>query len=238
MLIIPAIDIYEGKAVRLKQGDFNRKTIYDNEPWKVAKSFADSGSSLIHIVDLEGAEHGTFRNYDVIKKIVAGNDVHVQAGGGVRTEEDASRLFDAGIERIVVGSVAVKEPDKLAHWIELFGYNRIVVAIDVKDGVVAHTGWKESAEVNPLDSIQKLGDLGASIFLCTDISKDGMLQGPNVSLYKKICKRFPDYEIIASGGVSSEKDLNGLRKTGVSGTVVGKALYEGRITLGGGKKVI
>ncbi len=231
MLIIPAIDIYEGKAVRLKQGDFAKKTVYDNEPWRVAASFAEAGCSLIHVVDLEGARHGSFRNYDVIKKIVAENTVHIQTGGGVRTDEDVSRLFDAGVERVVVGSVAVKEPEKIGQWIELFGYNRIVIAVDIKNGGVAHSGWMDSKKSDPLKLMQQLGELGASIFLCTDISKDGMLGGPNVSLYKKICKHFPDYEIIASGGVTTKKDLSQLTKTGVSGAIVGKALYEGRITL-------
>ena len=232
MLIIPAIDIYEGKAVRLKQGDFEQKTVYDNKPSNVAASFAEAGCSLIHVVDLEGAKHGAFRNYDVIKKIVAENDVHIQAGGGVRTEDDASRLFDAGVERVVVGSVAVKEPEKVERWIELFGYNRIVIAIDIKNGGVAHSGWMESTKGDPIKIMKGLGKLGASIFLCTDISKDGMLEGPNVSLYKKVCKQFPDYEIIASGGVSSDEDIKILKKTGVSGVIVGKAIYEGRIKLG------
>ncbi len=231
MLIIPAIDIYEGKAVRLKQGDFEQKTIYNDEPWSVAKEFSDAGCSLIHVVDLEGAEHGSFRNYDVIRKIVAEGDVHIQAGGGVRTEDDASRLFDAGVERVVVGSIAVKNPNTIGAWIELFGYNRIVIAIDVKNGEVAHSGWKETIKNDPVEIMKRLGDLGASIFLCTDISRDGMLTGPNISLYKEICKQFPDYEIIASGGVSSNDDIALLEKTGVSGVIVGKALYEGKIQL-------
>jgi phosphoribosylformimino-5-aminoimidazole carboxamide ribotide isomerase len=231
MLIIPAIDIYEGKAVRLEQGDFSRMTIYDNKPWKVARLFAEAGCSLVHVVDLEGAKHGAFRNYDVIKKIVSENQVHVQAGGGVRSKEDVSRLFDAGVERVVIGSVAVKEPGKIGQWVELFGYNRIVIAIDIRNGRIAHSGWTESAKGEPLRIMKRLGRLGASIFLCTDISKDGMLEGPNVSLYKKVCKHFPDYEIIASGGVSSNGDLERLRKTGVSGAIVGKALYEGKIKL-------
>ncbi len=231
MLIIPAIDIYEGKAVRLKQGDFKQKKIYDDKPWKVAKKFAESGSSLIHVVDLEGAKHGSFRNYDVIKKIVSETHVHIQAGGGVRTEHDVSQLFDAGVERVVVGSVAVKEPETIGRWIELFGYNRIVVALDIKNGSVAYNGWKEFTQGEPLKIMKQLGAMGVSIFLCTDIGKDGMLEGPNVSLYKKICKNFPDFEIIASGGVSSHKDIENLTKTGVSGAIVGKALYEGKIKL-------
>jgi len=231
MLIIPAIDIYEGKVVRLKQGDFKQKTIYNDKPWSVAKEFSEAGSSLIHVVDLEGAEYGSFRNYDVIRKIVAEGDVHIQVGGGVRTEDDASRLFDAGVERVVVGSLAVKEPAMIETWIELFGYNRIVIAIDVKNGAVAHSGWKDTIKNDPVELMKKLGDLGASIFLCTDISRDGMLTGPNFSLYKKICKHFPDYEILASGGVSSNDDIAGLEETGVSGAIVGKALYEGKIQL-------
>jgi len=252
MLIIPAIDIYEGKVVRLKQGDFKQKTIYNDKPWSVAKEFSEAGSSLIHVVDLEGAEYGSFRNYDVIRKIVvdlegaeygsfrnydvirkivAEGDVHIQVGGGVRTEDDASRLFDAGVERVVVGSLAVKEPAMIETWIELFGYNRIVIAIDVKNGAVAHSGWKDTIKNDPVELMKKLGDLGASIFLCTDISRDGMLTGPNISLYKKICKYFPDYEILASGGVSSNDDIAGLEETGVSGAIVGKALYEGKIQL-------
>jgi len=231
MLIIPAIDIYEGKAVRLKQGNFEQKTIYNDEPWSLAKEFSEAGCSLIHVVDLEGAEHGSFRNYDVIRKIVAEGNVHIQAGGGVRTEDDASRLFDAGVERVVVGSIAVKNPDTIGAWIELFGYNRIVIAIDVKNGEVAHSGWKETIKNDPVEIMKRLGDLGASIFLCTDISRDGMLTGPNISLYKEICKQFPDYEIIASGGVSSNDDIALLEKTGVSGVIVGKALYEGKIQL-------
>jgi phosphoribosylformimino-5-aminoimidazole carboxamide ribotide isomerase len=231
MLIIPAIDIYEGKVVRLKQGDFDRKTIYDDEPWSVAKKFSESGCSLIHVVDLEGAKHGGFRNFDVIRKIVSEDTIHIQAGGGIRTEDDVSRLFDAGVERVVVGSVAVKEPEKINRWIELFGYNRIVIAIDIKAGNVAHSGWMASKKIDPVKIMRQLGEMGASIFLCTDISKDGMLQGPNVPLYKEICQHFPDYEIIASGGVSSEEDLAELRTTGVSGVVVGKALYEGKIEL-------
>lgn len=231
MLIIPAIDIYKGKVVRLKQGDFKQKKIYDDQPWRTAKNFAEAGSSLIHVVDLEGAQHGAFRNYDVIRRIVSETYVHVQAGGGVRSENDVSRLFDAGVERVVVGSIAVKEPETIGRWIELFGYNRLVVAIDIKNGEAAHSGWMESAKGDPVELMKQLGDYGASIFLCTDISKDGMLAGPNVALYKKICKHFPDYEIIASGGVSSDKDIERLAKTGVSGAIVGKALYEGKIKL-------
>lgn len=231
MLIIPAIDIYEGKAVRLTGRDFNKKTVYGSEPWKTARSFADAGCTLIHVVDLDGAKNGSFRNYEVIKRIVKESNARIQAGGGIRTEDDASRLFDAGVERVVVGSVAVTHPEKFARSIELFGHRRIVVAVDAKNGSVMHSGWTKSSKDVPRKVMRRLGKAGARIFICTDIGRDGTLTGPNVTLYKELCIKFPDYEIIASGGVSSIEDLNVLRETGVTGAIAGKALYEGKIDL-------
>jgi phosphoribosylformimino-5-aminoimidazole carboxamide ribotide isomerase len=231
MLIYPAIDIYEGKAVRLQQGDYDRQTVYGDRPWEIARSFAEAGLSFIHVVDLEGAKLGSSRNYDVIRKIVTEAGVRVQAGGGVRSEADVQKLLNAGVERVIVGSIAVKEPETVGTWIRKFGGDRIVLALDFRGHTVAYGGWLEKSDSTAVELVGRLGGLGGRIFLCTDIDRDGMLGGPNIAIYKDLSETFRDYDIIASGGVGWIDDIRLLKSTGVAGVVVGKALYEDRIKL-------
>mgnify|MGYP001612970151 FL=1 len=231
MLILPAIDIYNGKCVRLRQGNFEAQTLYSESPTQVAQSFLEDGLSHLHVVDLEGAQAGQLRNWKVILSILLLKGIHVQVGGGIRSADDARRLLDAGAARIIVGSLAIQAPTVIEEWISEFGTDRIVVAMDICDGVIAYKGWLEKAYLSPTTFINKMQTLGLKSYLCTDIRRDGMLQGPNVELYAKLRMEFPTIELIASGGVSSIDDLQRLDRVGCSGAIVGKAIYEGRVEI-------
>jgi phosphoribosylformimino-5-aminoimidazole carboxamide ribotide isomerase len=229
MLIYPAIDIFQGKCVRLRQGDFAEQKVYSESPVDVARSFLDEGLSFLHIVDLEGAKEGRIVNRQSIEAILRIPGINAHVGGGIRTREDISYLFIAGATRVVVGSVAVKSPHVVQDWLSEFRSERFVIAVDVRKGAVAHSGWLQRANLTPSTFIDSMARFGATHFLCTDIDRDGMLAGPNPELYTTLKKEFPSLHIIASGGISQLSDIQDLEVAGCSGAVVGKALYEGRL---------
>jgi phosphoribosylformimino-5-aminoimidazole carboxamide ribotide isomerase len=227
MLIYPAIDIYQGKCVRLRQGDYAKQKVYSGSPEDVARSFVESGLDHLHIVDLEGAKEGKIVNRKALEAILRVPGVRAHVGGGVRTRKDISYLFIAGAVRVVVGSVAVKTPHIVQEWLREFRPERFVIAVDVRKGSVAHSGWLAQANLAPSAFIESMAQFGASHFLCTDIDRDGMLEGPNPVLYATLKEEFPPLNLIASGGISKIADIESLKRAGCSGAVVGKALYEG-----------
>jgi phosphoribosylformimino-5-aminoimidazole carboxamide ribotide isomerase len=231
MLILPAIDLYNGKCVRLRQGNFNDQTIYSDSPTDIAQSFYNAGLTFLHIVDLEGAKAGRVKNWDAIKSILQIKNLRAQVGGGIRTTEDIQQLFEVGVTRVIIGSIAVQSPTLVKEWIQKFGGERIVIALDVKNGLVAYKGWQQNSDLSALAFSKQMMDLGAKQFLCTDIGRDGMLEGPNVQLYKELKTALPTIDLIASGGVSSINDIEAVKRIGCSGAIVGKAIYEGRVTL-------
>ena len=229
MLIYPAIDIFQGKCVRLRQGDYASQKIYSDSPADVARSFVESGLSHLHIVDLEGAKQGRIVNQKAIEAILRVPGVQAHVGGGIRSRSDISYLFIAGATRVVVGSVAVTSPHIVQEWLREFRSERFVIAVDVRKGSVAHSGWLAQANLTPATFIDSMAQYGASYFLCTDIDKDGMLQGPNTELYATLSEEFPTFHFIASGGISRMNDIESLEKAGCWGAVVGKAIYEGHL---------
>ena len=229
MLIYPAIDIFQGKCVRLRQGDFAEQKVYSESPADVARSFLDEGLSFLHVVDLEGAKKGRIVNRQSIEAILRIPGIHAHVGGGIRTREDISYLFIAGATRVVVGSVAVKSPHIVQDWLSEFRSERFVIAVDVQEGAVAHSGWLERANLTPSAFIDSMARYRATHFLCTDIDRDGMLAGPNPKLYTTLKTEFPSLHFIASGGISQLSDIQDLEVAGCSGAIVGKALYEGRL---------
>ncbi len=231
MRIIPAIDLIDGKCVRLTQGDYAQKKIYNENPVEVAKSFEDAGLKYLHLVDLDGAKAGKVTNWKVVESITSNTNLYVDFGGGIKTEEEIKKLFDLGVKQVNLGSIAIKEPKKVYQWIDTFGPDKIILSADVKGEQIAISGWQENSEVSINDFILDYQSAGIQYVTCTDISTDGMLNGPNLNLYEKLLKHFPELMIIASGGVSSMEDLYALRKAGVDGVIVGKAIYEGRIDL-------
>jgi len=231
MKIIPAIDIVNGRCVRLTQGNFGHMKVYDEDPVEMAQSFQDADLENIHVVDLEGAQTGTVTNWKTLEKIRANTALAIDFGGGVKTTEDVEQLLDLNIERINVGSVAVKEPEKFLEWMDRFGPDNFILSTDVKGNEVKVSGWQEGTDVTIYDIIDKYTASGIEHVTCTDISADGMLAGPNFALYKKLMKRYPKLKLIASGGVSSMEDIENLKYIGVHGVIIGKAIYEGRLSL-------
>jgi phosphoribosylformimino-5-aminoimidazole carboxamide ribotide isomerase len=231
MLILPAIDIYDGRCVRLRQGDYDQKTVYSASPAEVAEQFVRAGFSTLHVVDLQGAKEQKIVNWDALVSILAIPGLEVQVGGGVRTGDDIHRLIDLGAQRIVVGSVAAKSPELVEYWIQQFGDQRITIGMDVKDGSVAISGWLEDSCRSPIIFILDLIQRGARRFVCTDISRDGMLGGVNMEFFINLKSAFPEITIIASGGISTLDDIHDLKNTNFSGIIVGKALYEGRLSM-------
>lgn len=230
MRIYPAIDIKNGKCVRLKQGKFNEQTIYSNSPYLIAKKWADSGASYIHVVDLDGALDGNWTNKEAIKKIVDSVDIPVQTGGGIRSIRDIEDRLDVGISRVIIGTLAVKNPGFVKDAIDKFGSDRIVVGIDAKDGMVAINGWEELSVISALNLCEKMKSYGVKTIVYTDISKDGMLIGPNID-YTKYLIDETGLDIIASGGVSSIKDLREVKNINAEGAIIGKALYTNKVDL-------
>jgi phosphoribosylformimino-5-aminoimidazole carboxamide ribotide isomerase len=231
MRIIPAIDIIDGKCVRLTQGDYAQKKVYNENPLEVAKTFEDAGLRYLHLVDLDGARAGKVTNWKVVESITSRTNLYVDFGGGIKTDDEIARLFDSGVKQANVGSIAVKDPGVVHRWIEAHGGERIILSADVKNELIAIGGWKENSAINIIDFIESFLRKGITYVACTDISTDGMLQGPNVTLYEKLLKTFPSVRLIASGGVSGVEDLENLKKINVDGVIVGKAIYEGRISL-------
>ncbi len=235
MEIIPAIDLRGGRVVRLKQGDYAQETRYAADPIALANDYADAGARWLHLVDLDGARSGTLENLGVIEEIARGGRLRVQAGGGVRAREDMQRLFDAGVERVVVGSVAVREPHKVQQWLGEIGADRLCIALDARaeDDVwrLPSAGWTQNEGATLDDLAPRYSRAGAQHVLCTDISRDGMLSGPNLDLYAYLGAIAPRLGIIASGGVRDAADLLALRAAGVAGVVLGRSLLEGRLSL-------
>ena len=228
--IIPAIDIIDGKCVRLSQGDYARKIVYNEDPLEVAKLFEDSGIQRLHLVDLDGAKAQHIVNYKVLERIALHTRLVIDFGGGLKSDKDLEIAFEAGAAMITGGSIAVKSPETMLGWIESFGSDRIILGADAADRKIAVTGWKEDSGLDLFAFIEQWQKKGIDKVISTDISRDGMLKGPALALYQEILQQNPDIYLIASGGVSSAKDVRDLEKLGVPAVIVGKAIYEGRIS--------
>ena len=229
MYIFPAIDLYEGKAVRLYKGDYAQMTVYSENPVEVAHDFEKSGASFLHIVDLEGAKSGTTPNIETVCKLKKETSLFCEVGGGVRSMEVVDRYIGAGVDRVILGTAAVTNPEFAKEAASKYG-EKIAVGVDIKDGFVAVKGWTEKSEETAIEFCKKMQSIGISTVICTDISKDGAMQGTNVALYEKLSKEL-DMKIIASGGVSSLDDVKALRKLDIYGAIVGKAYYTGAIDI-------
>jgi phosphoribosylformimino-5-aminoimidazole carboxamide ribotide isomerase len=231
MKIVPAIDIIGGKCVRLTQGDYAQKKVYNENPLEVAKSFEDAGLTHLHLVDLDGARAGKVTNWKVVEEITTNTTLRVDFGGGIKTESEIERLFETGVKQVNLGSIAVKNRDLVKTWIEKFGAEKIILSADVKHERIAISGWMEDATMTIDELLKDYLASGITFVTCTDISTDGMLSGPNLELYKRLLKAFPVMQLTASGGVSSIEDVLQLKDAGVAAVIIGKAIYEGRITL-------
>jgi len=229
MQIFPAIDLYDKKAVRLYQGDYKQMTIYSENPVEVALKFKELGSSNIHLVDLEGAKDGTTPNIDVIKAIKRESNLFCEIGGGIRSMETIDKYIKAGLDRVILGTIAVENEEFLIEAVKKYG-EKIAVGVDIKDGFVAVKGWLEKSKLDAFDFCKKLQDIGVKTIICTDISKDGAMKGPNVELYKKLSENF-SFDVMASGGVSCLDDLLSLASINLYGAIVGKAYYVGAVDL-------
>lgn len=229
MILLPAIDLYEKKVVRLTRGDYAQMTVYNNDPVAQAASFQEAGAQWLHTVDLEGAKDGSTPNYSVIEAICKETSLKVEIGGGIRSLDTIQKYLDAGVEQVILGTKAVTAPAFLEESLEKFG-SHIAVGVDIKDGKIAIKGWLETAQDSVEDFFTKLCRLGVSTVICTDVSKDGMLAGTNVDLYRQLSQQF-SLDLIASGGVSSQEDLARLKELGLYGAILGKALYTGALDL-------
>lgn len=229
MILLPAIDLYEGKVVRLTKGDYTQMTVYAPDPVAQAEEFQRSGVQWLHTVDLEGAKDGTTPNFGVVEAICRQTGLKVEIGGGIRSLDTIARYLDAGVERVILGTKAVTDPDFLEQALGRFGA-RVAVGVDLKDGAIAIRGWKETAAQPVGEFFRRLCDLGVKTVVCTDVSRDGMLGGTNVELYQSLSRSY-DLELIASGGVSSLNDLQKLKTIGLYGAILGKALYTGALEL-------
>ena len=229
--IIPAIDIIEGKCVRLTKGEYSSKKVYNEDPLEVARQFEDNGITRLHMVDLDGAKSSHVVNYNVLERIAGHTSLTIDFGGGIKSDEDVSIAFNSGSHMITVGSIAVKNKPLFVSWIKKFGADRIILGADVKDNKISINGWKEESNDNLVDFLKDYTAEGIERVLCTDISRDGMLKGPATGLYESIMDEFPEMKLIASGGVSSIDDIDTLNKAGIPSVVFGKAIYEGRITM-------
>ena len=231
MEIIPAIDIIDGKCVRLTQGDYAQKKIYNEHPLEVAKEFEGAGLQRLHLVDLDGAKAGQVKNWKVLETIAAKTGLTIDFGGGIKQQEDVNIVFNSGAALATVGSIAVKNEAELVKWFMTFGADKFLLGADVKDEKITIGGWLETTDIWVYDFIEKYIGYGIQQIFCTDVSKDGKLEGPALELYKNILQKFPALHFIASGGVSSIDDLHALRDAGCGGAIVGKAIYEGRVVL-------
>lgn len=231
MKIIPAIDIIDGQCVRLSQGDYAQKKVYETDPVTVSRSFEAAGLEYLHLVDLDGAKQGKVTNWKVVEAICKSTSLKVDFGGGIKTKSEIRQLLELGVKQVNLGSVAVKEPEKVSIWVDEFGADKIILSADVRYEQIAISGWTETSSLSIQDFISNYQTIGITYVTCTDISKDGMLGGPNVELYAKLLTQFPSLKLIASGGVSSLDDLKQLKAAGLFGAIVGKAIYEGRVSL-------
>lgn len=231
MQIIPAIDIINGKCVRLTQGDYDSVKVYNENPLEVARQFEDAGLTRVHLVDLDGAKAGAVRNWKVLEALASRTSLDIDFGGGIKTEKDVSIVLESGARWATVGSIAVKDEELFVDWIDKFGSTSFILGADVKDEKIAIHGWLETTDIWIYDFVRKYMKHGLKQIFCTDVKKDGLLQGPSVKLYKTIVTEFPSLHLIASGGVSSLKDLEELAAIGCNAAIVGKAIYENRISL-------
>jgi phosphoribosylformimino-5-aminoimidazole carboxamide ribotide isomerase len=231
MQIIPAIDLIDGKVVRLTEGDYARKTEYVPSPLDMALLFEDAGLQRLHVVDLDGARKGTVVNWKVLEEITSRTSLLVDFGGGVKKEEDVIRILESGASWVTVGSIAVKSPELFIEWLEHFGPEKFFLGADVREGKIAVSGWQETSALEVHEFIDRYMAVGLDHIFCTDISKDGKLQGASVELYREIIDNHPGIRLVASGGVSSMKDLEHLRQAGCEGAIVGKAIYENKISI-------
>jgi phosphoribosylformimino-5-aminoimidazole carboxamide ribotide isomerase len=230
MEIIPAIDIFEGKCVRLSGGDFKSKKVYSGNPLKIARLFQEAGFSKIHLIDLEGAKVGKIKNWPVIRKIAQNTNLSIEFGGGIREERDIKKLFNLGIDRVILGSLVLEEPERFKKIFKKFG-ERIIIAVDIKGKEIYYQGWQKNIRKKLQVFLKELVKLGIKTITCTDVERDGALKGPNLALYKKLVKKLSNLKIIASGGVRNTQDLKKLSKIGVTGVIIGKAIYENKISL-------
>ncbi|MDP4278025.1 MAG: 1-(5-phosphoribosyl)-5-[(5-phosphoribosylamino)methylideneamino] imidazole-4-carboxamide isomerase [Bacteroidota bacterium] len=231
MDIIPAIDLIDAKCVRLSQGDYQRKVVYNEDPLEVARQFEANGIRRLHLVDLDGAKAKHIVNYKVLERIAIHTSLVIDFGGGLKTDDDLRIAFQCGASMITGGSIAVKSPEVFSSWIKQYGNDKIILGADVKDEKIAVTGWTEETDTDLLPFLDGYMKQGIQKVICTDISKDGMLQGPSTGLYKKILTAYPSLYLVASGGVSSLQDLDELALAGLPAVIFGKAIYEGRILL-------
>ncbi len=231
MEIIPAIDIIEGKCVRLVQGDYAKKKIYNENPLEVARQFEDAGLQRLHLVDLDGARAGAVRNWKILEQIAGKTKLLIDFGGGIKTEKDLDIVFNSGAVLATIGSLAVKNEALFSKWLQQYGADRFLLGADVKDEKIAISGWMETTDIGIYDFIQKYVEKKVQQVFCTDVSRDGLLQGPSEQLYKNIVEKFPELHFIASGGISSIDDVYRLKEIGCKGAIIGKAIYEGRISL-------
>lgn len=229
--IIPAIDLINGKCVRLSQGDYTKKTIYNDNPVEMALQFQDAGIRRLHLVDLDGAKSGEIKNLKVLEKIALNTSLTIDFGGGVKSENDFRSILNAGAKYVTIGSVAVKQPHIFEEWLIDFGADKILLGTDVNDHKLAVSAWQETTEVDIFEFLKEKTKQGIKKVFSTDISKDGMLKGPAVKLYQNLHNQFPEIELIASGGISCIDDVYEVGKVGCSGVIIGKALYEGQIRL-------
>lgn len=228
--LIPAIDIIDGKCVRLTQGDYDTRKVY-GDPVEMALRFQELGYRRLHVVDLDGAKSKHVVNIDTLRQITSRTDLIVDFGGGVKTEDDLQKAFDSGAHMVTAGSIAVTNPETVLAWIERFGADRLVLGADVRNGKISINGWKEDSSEDLIPFLKKFVDAGIRNVLCTEISRDGTLQGPAIELYQHIMSQYPTLHLIASGGVGSDQDILDLDKAGIPAVVFGKAFYEGKITI-------
>jgi phosphoribosylformimino-5-aminoimidazole carboxamide ribotide isomerase len=229
--IIPAVDIIGGKCVRLEQGDYRLRKVYAEDPLDAARRFEDQGVKRLHVVDLDGARNKHVVNYTTLERITSKTSLVVDFGGGIKTEEDLHVVFSSGAALAVIGSIAVTDRDLFQTWLFAYGPEKIILGADVSDGKIAVSGWTDVTEIGLYDFLNYYKAMGVKQVLCTDIAKDGMMQGSSVELYKQMVTDFPSMRVIASGGVSSAKEIHLLNEMGIAGAIIGKALYEGKITL-------
>ena len=231
MRIIPAIDIIEGKCVRLSQGNYAKKTVYSDNPLEIAQRFEDFGIRHLHVVDLEGAKADKIINYKALEQLAKRTRLKIDFGGGLKSTEDLRIAFECGASQITGGSIAVQQPELFLEWVQTYGSEKIILGADVRDEKIATSGWLETSDQKLLPFLDNYFDQGIRNVICTDISKDGMLQGPSIDLYCKILDQLPEVNLFASGGVQQLGDLEVLNEIGCKGVIIGKALYENRITL-------
>lgn len=229
MRIIPAIDLIDGKCVRLTQGDYAQKKVYNEDPLQVAKAFEDAGLKFLHLVDLDGAKAGKVINWKIVESIISNTSLTVDFGGGIKTDDEITKLFDYGVTQVNLGSIAVKDAQKVIGWSQKFGSDRIILSADVKNEFIAIHGWQENSTLHIYDFIENYLKHGISYITCTDISMDGTLAGPNIALYSRLLEKFPTIKLVASGGVGSFSDVVALKKINVDGVIIGKAIYEEKI---------